>query len=260
MKLEVAIGTYEGFLYGFTLSLPPAGEGGTPAAVQRFGYNVRGGCLKCVALAQDGSKAGKLLVTGGTDEVIRIYDFGKRVVVGELRQHDGTVTGLNFYSSSHMLSCSDDGSICIWRTHDWTLLHILGGHKGAVTGMHVHPTGRMAISVSSDRTLRLWNLLEGRCAFIKRTKGDGQLIEWSPSGAHFAVGIHSDLFIYDAASESAADDGVVRCSHSTRLNSIAWVNDGVLVTASNDNELRFWKTDGSLVASKKLGALIHMKI
>lgn len=46
----------------------------------------------------------------------------------------------------------------------------------------IHPSGRMALSVSRDRTLRLWNLLEGRCAYIKRLQGEGELVRWSSEG------------------------------------------------------------------------------
>jgi protein MAK11 len=37
------------------------------------------------------------------------------------------------------------------RVHDWALLHVLGGHKSAVTSIDIHPSGRMALSVSADR-------------------------------------------------------------------------------------------------------------
>ena len=40
----------------------------------------------------------------------------------------------------------------------------------------------MALSVSRDKTLRLWNLLEGRCAYIKRLQGEGELVRWSSAG------------------------------------------------------------------------------
>lgn len=56
--------------------------------------------------------------------------------------------------------------------------------RNVITVLHgsIHPSGRMALSVSRDRTLRLWNLLEGRCAYIKRLQGEGELVRWSPLG------------------------------------------------------------------------------
>ena len=247
MKLEVALGTYEGFVYGFGFELESSGS-----VEERFAYNTKAGCIKCAAFVQGGPRAGKVLVTGGSDEVVRIYDYARRIALGEIRHHDGTITSLNFFSSSHMLSSSEDGSIGIWRVHDWTLLHILGGHKNAVNDLSVHPSGRMAVSVSSDRTLRLWNLLEGRCAFIKRTKGAGQLVEWSPSGTHFAVAVEMDIFIYDAGSEDEAEP--IRCPIGSRTNCIVWAGDNLIAAATNGSELKFFYRDGSCLGAKSLAA------
>jgi WD40 repeat protein len=40
-------------------------------------------------------------------------------------------------------------------------VHILGGHKGAVIDVTVHPSGKLALSISKDNTLKLWNLVQG---------------------------------------------------------------------------------------------------
>lgn len=41
----------------------------------------------------------------------------------------GSVTALEFYAESHLLSASDDGLICVWRTTDWLCMTRLKGHK-----------------------------------------------------------------------------------------------------------------------------------
>jgi len=46
------------------------------------------------------------------------------------------------------------------------------GHKGRVSGLSVHPTGKIAISVGQDKALRLWNLMTGRKASANKT-GEG---------------------------------------------------------------------------------------
>lgn len=40
-------------------------------------------------------------------------------------------------------------------------VHILGGHKEGVHDVSIHPSGKCALSVSKDQTMRLWNLVEG---------------------------------------------------------------------------------------------------
>ena len=52
-----------------------------------------------------------------------------------LYRRAGTVTCMEFYKSTHLLTASEDHAVCIWRVHDWALLHVLGGHKAAVTSL-----------------------------------------------------------------------------------------------------------------------------
>lgn len=48
--------------------------------------------------------------------------------------------------------------------------------------MAIHPSGRVALSVGADRTLRLWDLIEGRSAYIKRLKVAADWARWAPDG------------------------------------------------------------------------------
>ncbi|CAM9118288.1 unnamed protein product [Laminaria digitata] len=263
--MRIVAGTYEGFCYGWestvepstggeaTLSsstknalqpsLPPAVACPQPLSLA-FGYNVHVGCMKSVAMAASGTRAGTLLVTGGVDERVRIYDLRDRTELGELQQHNGSVTCMEFYKSTHLLTGSEDHAVCIWRVHDWALLHVLGGHKGAVTSLSIHPTGRMALSVSRDRTLRLWNLLEGRCAYVKRLQGEGELVRWSPSGDRYLVVVGSTAVVYSAATS----ESVGECKHDLRVNSACFVGgeggEGAVATCSDDKSIRFFTSEG----------------
>lgn len=105
---------------------------------------------------------------------LRIYDLKKRKDLGSLVQHNGAITALRFYSRTHLLSASEDGTICIWRTRDWECMATMKGHKGRVNGLSVHPSGKIAISVGKDKTLRLWNLMTGRKASANKL-GEGNI-------------------------------------------------------------------------------------
>lgn len=39
---------------------------------------------------------------------------------------------------------------------------MLSGHKEAITSISIHPSGKLALSVSKDNTLKLWNLVQGK--------------------------------------------------------------------------------------------------
>ena len=67
---------------------------------------------------------------------------------------DGAVTAITFYTPrasgmpTHLLNGSADGSISVWAAPTWDCLKTLIGHKSEVTGLAVHPSGRMALSTS----------------------------------------------------------------------------------------------------------------
>lgn len=119
--MRIVAGTYEGFCYGWE-SNPESAVGaaaGLPTTTTKkrvlqasqpsaasppqplslvFGYNVHVGCMKSVAMATSGTRAGQLLVTGGADERVRIYNLKDRSELGELQQHNGERTAVYMYS------------------------------------------------------------------------------------------------------------------------------------------------------------------
>ena len=76
-----------------------------------------------------------LTFSGSSDESIRLLDLHKRVELGALMQHSGTVTCLAFHGA-HLLSGSDDGTICIYQCGTWECKKILKSHTAAVTQVH----------------------------------------------------------------------------------------------------------------------------
>lgn len=84
----------------------------------------------------------------------------------------GSITHLEFPSRSHLLSASEDGTLCLFHARDWSVVRALKGHKGRVNSVAVHPSGKLALSVGKDRTLRMWDLMRGKgAASTKLGKG-----------------------------------------------------------------------------------------
>ena len=77
---------------------------------------------------------------------------------------------------------------------------MLGGHKSAVNDVAVHPSGKLALSVSKDSTLRLWNLVQGRLAFTRRLKGIGHDIEFNENGSAYLITYENSIQIFATAS------------------------------------------------------------
>lgn len=129
------------------------------------------------------------------------------------RTNLGSITYLSFPTRSHLLSASDDGTICLYHTRDWALLTTLRGHKGRVNSVAIHPSMKVGLSVGKDRTLRMWDLMRGKgSASMKLGKGkpvaesplllctnsfpEGEAVRWTPSGTRFAVTSQTSIDIY----------------------------------------------------------------
>ena len=112
----------------------------------------------------------------------RVYDTRRMVEVGTLMLHEGTVTSVAFFGGTHMLSGGEDGGVCIWNAKTWDNLKVLRGHRGRVNDLAIHPSGRLAVSVGRDRTLRTWDLLKGRPAFTSARRTAAQCVLWTECG------------------------------------------------------------------------------
>uniref|UniRef100_A0A8C2L0E0 PAK1 interacting protein 1 n=1 Tax=Cyprinus carpio TaxID=7962 RepID=A0A8C2L0E0_CYPCA len=129
------------------------------------------------------SSSDQFIATGSKDETIQLYDMSKKTEHGALLHHNGEdilYSCLEFYGMSHLLSGGQDGLICVWSTKKWECLKSFKNpadpkclssvkltqsgfylFRGRVTSLSVHPSGKLALSVGTDKTLQTWNLIEG---------------------------------------------------------------------------------------------------
>jgi WD40 repeat protein len=80
------------------------------------------------------------------------------------------------------------GPVCIWQGQgDWQHIKAMKGHSGIVNAIAVHPSGSVALSVSRDKQMRLWDLSKGACAYQAPLGAEGALVVFLQGGAQYAV-------------------------------------------------------------------------
>jgi protein MAK11 len=156
----------------------------------------------------------------------RLYDVCKCSEIGSLLQHEGSITWLSF-NGDCMFSASDDSTILVWQTGTWKCLHKLIGHRGPVSCVSVHPSGRLALSVGRDHILRTWNLSTGFLVFRQKLKQAAQLVEWSQSAQHYALAYRTTIDVHNV--ESGAVVSSIRAGHT--ITSFIFTQDAVLAVA-----------------------------
>ncbi|KAK7100933.1 hypothetical protein V1264_023795 [Littorina saxatilis] len=213
--MEVVVGTYEEVLVG--LHLRKVDDVYT--LTESFTDKSNIGSIKCVAISQHG-----LLASGGSDEIIHIFNLENHRLVGTLTHHSGTVTNVAFYRKSALFSTSEDGTLCAWRVGSWEH-RTFKGHKGPVNCVAVHPSGKLALTVGQDRSLRTWNLVDGRPAFVSNIKEPADHVVWSPDGQHYLVVTGKRMDVY------SVEDGQILRSIPTehKVNRIVFITDNMVV-------------------------------
>ncbi|KAG5438386.1 hypothetical protein PCANB_002874 [Pneumocystis canis] len=201
--------TYQGLLYGIDVILFLKEDAKISThfnLIWMFESNI--GCIHSIAVG------GRYLVCGGVDEVIK-----KKKDLGSLHYHSGTITGLVFSSKispKFLISVSEDGTMAIFRTKDWSHLTTIKTHHGRVNSISIHPSGKAAFTVGSDRNIRLWNMMTGKKAGkFNLNKNEAFCIQWNTTGDHYAVLLNKGVMIYDMSAT------LVYCfSSPIQLNSI----------------------------------------
>ncbi|KAF8892163.1 WD40-repeat-containing domain protein [Infundibulicybe gibba] len=237
-SFKVVAGSYEKLLYGLHGTV-------TVDADSKLDFNLKPififpahvSCIKAVAASPNG---GKWLATGSADEIVKVWDLRRKKEIGGLMHHEGSITHLTFPSRSHLLSASEDGTLCLFRARDWAVLRSLKGHKGRVNSVAVHPSGKLALSVGKDKALRMWDLMRGKgCASTKLRK-EAEVVRWSTDGSMFAVQAASTIDIYNT-------DMVLihTINHPSRLHDVRFCKrpqaDGeVLLAGAEDKKLTIY--------------------
>ncbi|CCK71434.1 Mak11p KNAG_0H00180 [Huiozyma naganishii CBS 8797] len=242
-QYRIIVGSYDHNLMCLSLDLSSASE---PLFTPIFHFQAHALSVKCLDVSK------RYLVSGSNDEHIRIYDLQKRKELGTLLAHQGSITALKFSSGESngkwMLSSSEDNKIIIWRVKDWENYGVLKGHLKRVNDIAIHPSSRVAVSVSDDHSIRLWNLMTmKKAAVLKLRKYDqnGQFVRWTDNGDHFAVALMTKLLIFSTANAKVHFEVDISKKTIMHLETVKLGDEDreYLVVGLSDGNVQFYPVD-----------------
>lgn len=306
--IQIVAGSYDRVLHGFTATIGPVGD--TVDFADTFLFNAHASAIRCVAFSPPSAPApGQtqkvLLASGSTDERINIYSLSahppsrknqalpaqvaprpilenpKNREVGTLLHHSSTVTALRFPTRSKLLSASEDSTVAVTRTRDWSVLSTIkapvpkvqgrpsgdtapfGGTPSGVNDFAVHPSMKVMISVSKgERCMRLWNLVTGKKAGVfnvsrdmlhelgegKHSTGEGRRVVWGSADGddEFAVAFDRDAVVFGM--DSLPKCRVLGPSARTKMHQLCYVTVdaaaglSLLAASTEDGRIAFFST------------------
>ncbi|PKY05869.1 WD40 repeat-like protein [Aspergillus campestris IBT 28561] len=286
-----------------------------PSLVQfsdTFLFEAHASAIRCLALSpmpsasESGSEAQKItLASGSSDERVNLYslsahapaageDFpslpslsGQQILenpknkeLGTLLHHDASVSSLSFPSRSKLLAGSDDNSISVTKTRDWTVVSTIkaprpkmqgrpsgdtappGGSPTGVNDFAVHPSMKVMLSVGKgEKCMRLWNLVTGKKAGVlnftremlmgvkegKWSTGEGRKIIWNSKGEEFAVAFEWGAVVFGIDSTPICR---VLPSPRSKLHEMKYVSvdpssedsEELLAVSTEDGRIGFYST------------------
>ncbi|KAJ3571748.1 hypothetical protein NPX13_g5274 [Xylaria arbuscula] len=240
VTIQIVTGSYDRVLHGLTATISPDDQ---VEFADTFLFNAHSSAIRCLAMSppfgprtwEDPEshvslrRKSKDLLSSIAPR--KILENPKNRELGTLLHHSSTITSLSFPTRSKLISSSEDSSIAVTRTRDWSLLSAIkvpkpkpqgrpSGDTAALDGMPagvndfaVHPSMKLMISVSrGERCMRLWNLMTAKKAGVlnftrdmlqqagetKHSPGEGRKVVWGATeeGDEFCVGFDRDLIVF----------------------------------------------------------------
>lgn len=184
---------------------------------------------------------GGLLASGGSDNVVKLWDAATGGELRALRGHGAGVAALAFSrDGSLLLSGSNDKSAKVWEVGTGRELSSLDALPASVKAVAFHPEGRLVAIGGSDNTVSLWDFsTKGGARLLGFHAGWVVALAFSPDGGVLAsASLDGTVKLWNVAGRQEAR--VLR-RHVDRVNAIAFSPDGAtLASGSSDKTIKLW--------------------
>ncbi len=257
-------------------------------------WNIKGVLLETI-FAHKGAvhsvtfnKNGETMATGSQDTTIKLWHI-RGNPIARLVVHTDEVNCITCSSSLDdyfIASASRDCSVKLWRSNDLAIIS-LEGHKESVNSVCFSPDLRSLISVSSDRSIKLWDITGNLLKTLYNKEklpihsvayrfdgeifatatADGSVNLWSKEGewmytlTHHTNAVYCVCFSLDSSMiATASQDKTVKLwnwdgtllhtciGHTGEVYSVCFSPDSqIIVSSSKDGRIKLWDTKGKLL-------------
>ncbi len=204
-------------------------------------------------LATDSSEDDDLIVTGGNDKRVRVWDLASgRQLTASQNKHLGRINALATLSINGLgviISGSDDKTIRIWDLRSCDPIgDPLIGHTSRVTSLAVGSLDgrKLIISGSSDKSIIVWDL-ENRTPLLPPFKGHTSKVKcvaFASLGGQSVIisgGDDKTIIVWNLMTGARIYDPIQ--AHEKEILSLATATlngELVVISGSEDNTIRVW--------------------
>jgi len=193
------------------------------------------GPAQAVALSPNGLRVAAAFVEKNAN-LVRVYDVATGKELLTFVDNAGPVRVLAFAADNRTLLAGGQDKHA--RLLDVGTLAVFDAHPGGVAGVQFHANGTQAVSAGADRTVKLWNLADGK---VLKTFGPleapAAAVAFSKDGTQVGAAAGKNVKVWNAA------DGkeLATLSHPADVRALAFSTDKLkVVTGAADNQTRVW--------------------
>ncbi|MCC3469544.1 MAG: NACHT domain-containing protein [Microcoleus sp. PH2017_06_SFM_O_A] len=187
------------------------------------------------------SPDGKLLATGDTDGIIRLWEASSCREILTCKGHSNVVESVAFSSDGKILaSGSYDKTIKLWDVKTGECLKVLQGHTESVMSVRFNPDGNILASGSFDGTVRLWDIRTSECCKILQDHTKvGFSVAFHPGGEILATGSGDQTIrVWNINSGECLK---IFEGHTKNVFSVVFNSTGeILASGSGDKTVKLW--------------------
>lgn len=165
------------------------------------------------------------LLTGCYDGVLRLFQDNQLLATAKHIKDAGPVKSIasTMRQDEGLFVCTatNDEHVRLWKMQDnkFYLQSVMKGHKQGVNAICFNPKGNMAVSVSNDKSILLWDV------FFKGANKD-EIAE--PDAKKMKLDVYTPRQIATLS------------GHILEVTCAKWADQGLLYTGSKDHTIRVW--------------------
>ncbi|KAI1074101.1 WD40-repeat-containing domain protein [Whalleya microplaca] len=178
-----------------------------------------------------------ILVSGGCDRDVRVWEMTSGKCLFTLRGHTSTVRCLKMSDENTAISGSRDTTLRVWDIRQGVCRNVLVGHQASVRCLEIK--GDIVVSGSYDATAKIWSISEGRC--LHTLNGHfSQIYAIAFDGQRIVTGsLDTSVRVWDAHTGEAI---AVLQGHTSLVGQLQ-LRGNTLVTGGSDGSVRVWSLE-----------------
>lgn len=204
-----------------------------------------------------------LLVTGGEDNRIRVWDTATQTEQCQLHPQNGSIWSVVFSQNGQMLAVGDvKGRVQLFHfvNQQWSEPIEFAPHAGAIMhyGITFDPSGELMATGAEDGFVKIWQCPSlkqfPREVFSARVEKRVWVLRFSPTGKSLACGLdNGDVIIYRRHHDSwNGHQTVISKAHQHQIWDIRFIHDDVIITAGRDGKIATFDSTAHEISSFRL--------